>query len=145
MTTTQTIAVGCGLVFALLVGVAVGGLWERRETASARVAAVRKAVGEALRKQAHDLYVETTAPDDTVRYELVVTDFGEPYGDMRYRWTLWNADAVLAVAAEVAVGQVGIDVPYMLGNAQTWPLAEAEALAWIAVARQSENSRLVLP
>lgn len=82
-----------------------------------------------------DLLMETR--NGAVRYEIEVTDWGAEHGEMRWRWTIWDADRVLRQAIVVAKDLPGQDEegvlrPYMLGNAPTRPLAEAEALAWMA-------------
>lgn len=73
---------------------------------------------------------------DGIRYELLVRDWGDEYGDMRFRWTIFDADrhtrAVRYVGEPDPQGVEGVEVPYMLGNAATRPLAEAQALAWLA-------------
>lgn len=75
---------------------------------------------------------------DGRRFEVLFTDWGAQYGDMRWRWTIWDADRWLLLEVDPETGAKGIESPLMLGNAATKPMAEAEALAWLSV--ESANS-----
>lgn len=69
------------------------------------------------------------------RLELAVNDWGESFGDMRWRWTIYDMDRLLVMAAHNVVDTddevPGVTIPFMLGNAPTKAMAEAEGLAWM--------------
>lgn len=80
--------------------------------------------------------IEDAMPPE--RLEVLFEDWGVEHGPMRWRWAVWSADRALDVLVHEDLEQrspqdvvVGIHAPYMLGNAPTRALAEAEALAWI--------------
>lgn len=67
---------------------------------------------------------------DGVRYEVEFNDWGEEHLDMRYRWTIWDADRyILMLYFPQSIE--GVLVPYMLGNAPTREVAETEAMDWV--------------
>jgi hypothetical protein len=82
-----------------------------------------------------------------VRYGVLFSDWGDlSIRGMRWRWTVWDADRFLVLVARNNVNALapeGFETPFMLGNAATRPLAEAEALAWI-VAQQDATAEIVI-
>lgn len=70
------------------------------------------------------------------RVELVLSDWGAEHGEMRWRWTLWDADRVMHTILDeethrLMTPRIGFTSPYMLGNQPTKALAQASALAWM--------------
>lgn len=65
------------------------------------------------------------------RYEVTISDWGVERGPMRYRWAVWDADRHLVIVVDPEADRMGLEIPFMLGNAPTAPMAEAEALAWV--------------
>lgn len=68
-----------------------------------------------------------------VRYEILLSDWGVDATEMRWRWVALDADRHLRTELdEDPEGDTGVTEAYMLGNAPTRAMAEAEALAWVA-------------
>lgn len=61
------------------------------------------------------------------RFEIRVVDWGIEYGEMRFRWTIFEADAVVRLALTLPADLN----PTMLGNAPTREEAYAAALLWV--------------
>lgn len=68
------------------------------------------------------------------RYEIRVRDWGEQYGTERWRWAIFDADALLATWAG-SEAPLGAEMPFESGNAATRIDAEMQALA--AIERQT--------
>lgn len=69
------------------------------------------------------------------RFEVQLVDFGARHEppSMRFRWNVWDADRVLR-ARLVDLdpeGKIGVEVPYMVGNASTSDRALVAATAWL--------------
>lgn len=66
------------------------------------------------------------------RAEILLSDWGEEHADMRWRWTIWDADALVWTEVATAPRQkLGFEVPLMLGNAPSKAGAALTALGWI--------------
>lgn len=118
----------------------------------------------ALSRAHHAVSLLAAAREGGLRYEVHLTDRGAAEGAMRYRWTVWDADSALRISAydypeppdpavedadtpvrvdvEDPEGVLGVESPYMLGDAPTREQAMAEAMAWV---QQQDDKRVVLP
>lgn len=120
MTAFATVLV---IVLLLLVGAGLGVLWCRsRHTEPDYSLALhnhRRAMLSAARAGAK------------VRFEVQVDDWEEaaPEPAMRWRWTVWDADRALTGANDDL--RIGVDIPFMLGNAATKGLAIRDATVWV--------------
>lgn len=69
------------------------------------------------------------------RFEVHTCDFGIDHRptDMRWQWLIWDADRALraSLAGLDPEGDVGVTVPYMVGNSPTRHDAGQAALAWL--------------
>lgn len=65
------------------------------------------------------------------RVDVIVSDWGPEHGEMRWRWTIWDADPSADDRAQETT-IVGYDVPFMLGNAPTRTGAFDAAMGWIS-------------
>jgi hypothetical protein len=113
---------------------------------------------------ARRLLAEVRGEDKIPRYEIQVTDRGGLEPDVvRYRWSVWDADHALRDAAFPTAGEIeptaagepvvvgeldpdgklGIEVPYMLGDASTYEAAILAADAWVSA--QGAESVVISP
>lgn len=74
--------------------------------------------------------------DGSPRYEIQVTDRNglEP-DDRRFRWSIWDADLELRLAAYPdadPLGKLGVEAAYMLGDTATYDAAILAADQWVA-------------
>lgn len=69
------------------------------------------------------------------RFEVQLVDFGADHepGSMRFRWNIWDADRVLRqrLVGLDPEGEIGVVVPYMVGNVDTCDRALSAALSWL--------------
>ena len=65
------------------------------------------------------------------RAEIVLQDWGAEEGEMRWRWTVWDADRALAVLVDPTTEGPGFNLPVMLGNAPTKYKALNDAVLWV--------------
>lgn len=69
------------------------------------------------------------------RFEVQLVDFGADHepGSMRFRWNVWDADRVLRqrLVGLDPEGEIGVVVPYMVGNVDTSDRALSAALSWL--------------
>jgi hypothetical protein len=63
-----------------------------------------------------------------IRYEVRVRDWGSSWGDERWRWAIFNADALLSRWSSIEE-PMGAETPFDQGNAPTRVDAEIQALA----------------
>ena len=84
-----------------------------------------------------DIGEHPTQPDVPVKYEVMLTDWdGEVPEEMRWRWTVWDADRYERIYGipgfdPYVDSVIGCTSPYMLGNAPTEDQARTEAQTWI--------------
>ena len=115
--------------------------WARVEMA---IKAHDRQIASLKQQHEHELkYLLLGARDESVRYEIETFDWGIEFLDMRYRWTVWDADRLLAVRVGSSVDEIGTTVPYMLGNAPTRQEAQAQALVWVQTQEQTSGSVVV--
>lgn len=71
--------------------------------------------------------------EDQPRYEIRLDDWGSAYPerDMRFRWTIWDADWALVTEVDPEHSEIGVEKPVMLGNAPTMGAALKEAVTWV--------------
>lgn len=67
---------------------------------------------------------------NSIRYEVIVVDWGVEEGPMRWRWTVWDADRLLEAQVR-EVPEIGSKMPFMLGNAPTKSEAVRDAALWV--------------
>lgn len=67
-----------------------------------------------------------------VRVLIDVNDFGEEWGEVRWHWTLWDADRYLLPGTQ----ELGCTRPYREGAAPLQGLAYSQALQAIATMRE---------
>lgn len=63
----------------------------------------------------------------TLRFEIQLNDWGEEYEDMRWRYTIWDADIVMRAVFHPEIEMM----PMFLGNRPTREEAERAALDWV--------------
>lgn len=110
----------------------------RRELAGVKKLALTQATYHSTRLS--DLL--STLRHGSVRYEVEFTDWGSGHLDMRFRWTIWDADRMLVLLADPNAAPEGLMIPFMLGNAKTRAMAEAQALGWVHL--QSANKVVIM-
>lgn len=82
----------------------------------------------------HRHALEQTTPNR--RYLIRVSDWGPDFDGQdgtlhRFRWAVLDADAELHAFLGGDTDEVGLTLPYMLGNAPTQQAAYWSALAWV--------------
>lgn len=136
MTTALTVLIVLALVS---IGFAAGWVLRQRGVDRVLDKALRKAAAEepdpevAIRAAIEGL-LSATRGASTMRFEISVDDWGPyaPNPEMRWRWTIWDADRLTLAALEpTAPASIGVEIPAMLGNAPTKMKALDDALHWV--------------
>lgn len=135
-----------GVIVALLLGVTV--VFLVRERSLRRVAEGDFRIAkEHLDSTNRRLSQVTLTVHREDRYSIEIEDWGPDFTGLdgtlpRYRWVVWDADREVKQALrEYHAAEVGITMPYMLGNAPSRAQALMQALAFV---EQRQHPAMVL-
>jgi hypothetical protein len=125
--TIVLIALAAGVIFVM--GSLYGAIRADRRWAGE----VERYLGLAQAQKAEEYreVLRQTRGSATWRAEVAIEDWGVDQGEMRWRWTIWDADRALLVMIDPATQALGIEIPVMLGNSATKIAALREAVLWV--------------